>query len=143
MNIRGPRRWKAIVIALFIVLLVAEADLLIRQERSYETSASAQQLAAELIDFARARADLAQRRAGESISEYEGRISQENATTESLYFGRYYQEVAYLRQEFARRGLSDLELEALYRRPGCAIAVREVGKGLFTMGETLHSRTLF
>lgn len=143
LNIQGPHRWKVVLIALFILLLVAEVDLLIRQERSYKTSARAEKVAGELIDFAQARGDLARRRADESIRQYEGRISKENATTQSLYSDRYYQEVAYLRQEFARRGLSDSELEALYRRPGCAIAVREVGKALFAMGATLHSRTFF
>ena len=142
-NTSGRRRWKVLLIAVFALLFLAEVGLVIRQEKSQIVGAKAQELASQLIDFAQSGADRLQRTPNERLGPYEQRILNENALTDSLYAERYYQEVAYLQQALRQRGLSDPELDELYRRPGSAIGVRDVGKRLFEMGAVLRSRRFF
>ena len=142
-NASRRRRWKAVLISFFVLLFLAEVDLLVGQEKNQIVGAKAQELAAQLIDFAQARAERTQRKANESLAVYQQRIFRENAITESLYSERYYKEVVYLQQALTRRGLRDPALDEFYRRPGSAIGVREVGQRLFEMGGVLRSRTLF
>jgi len=131
------------VVAGFAFLLLAEATMVIRQERTQIVATKALKIGAELIDFARDRARLMQRRPDESFDQYEQRISKQNAETQSLYSKTYYSKVAYLRYEFARRGLRDPELEEFYQRPAYPIAIREIGEKLFRMGVALRSWTFF
>lgn len=138
----NPRRlahWKTFLIAVFTLLFLAEADLVMRQERTQVFAARAQKAGSALIDFAQTRAQLSRRNPNEPFAQYEQRISRENADTQSLYSKLYSLEVARLRDGFARRGLTTPELDEFYQRPGSAIAVREVGRELFDMGAELGS----
>jgi hypothetical protein len=137
-----PRRlpqWKTLLIATFILLFLAEVDLVIQQERTKIFAATAQKAGSALIDFAQSRSQLLQRKTNESFPQYEQRIAAENADTQSMYSKLYSLEVARLRDGFARRGLKRPELDEFYQRPGSAIAILEIGRTLFDMGAELRS----
>jgi hypothetical protein len=132
-------QWKALLIATFILLFLAEVGLVIEQERNQIFAATAQKTGSALIDFAETRAQLLGRKTNESFAQYEQRISTENADTQSLYSKLYALEVARLRDGFARRGLKKSELDEFCQRPGSVIAIREIGRTLFDMGDELRS----
>lgn len=139
LNSRRLRQWKTLLLATFTLLFLAEADLVIRQERTQIFAATAQKAGSKLIDFAEARGQLLQRKPNESFEQYEQRISTENADTQSLYSKLYSLEVARLRDGLARRGLKTPEIDEFYQRPGSVIAMREIGRALFDMGTELRS----
>jgi hypothetical protein len=139
LNPRRLRQWKTLLTATFILLLLVEGDLVVEQERTQIFAATAQRTGSALIEFAETRAQLLRRKNNESFAQYEQRISSENAETQSLYAKLHSQEVARLRDGFARRGLKRLALDEFYQRPGSAIAIREIGKTLFDTGAELRS----
>jgi len=138
----NPRRllqWKTLLVATFILLVVAEVALVIEQERAQIFAATAQETGSVLIDFAETHAQLLARKTNESFAQYEQRIPTENADTQSLYSKLYSLKVGRLRDGFARRGLKRSELEEFYQRPGSVIAIYEIGRTLFDMGSELRS----
>ena len=114
---RRLRRWKALLVVGCAFLFLAEATMVICRERMQIVAIKALKTAAELIDFARDRGRLTQRRPDESFDQYEQRISNVNVETQSLYSKTYGSQVSDLRSEPARRGLRDAELDELYQRP--------------------------
>lgn len=122
-----------------MLLLVAELDLVMQQERNQVFADAAQKTGSALMDFAQTRAELLQRKPSESFEQYEVRISAENANTQALYSRMYSGEVARLRDGFVRRGLERPELDEFYQEPGSAIAMHENGRALFEMGAELRS----
>ena len=127
---------------MFTLLFVAEVGAVIRQERNQVFAATAQRVGSALVDFAVERAHLLKRETNESFEQYQKRISIENAETQALYSKQYSVEVARLRDGFARRGLETPEMNEFYRRPGSAIAIREIGRTLFDMGVELGSENV-
>jgi hypothetical protein len=124
------------------LLFFAEVALVIEQERTQIFAARAQKAGSALIDFAETRAQLSRRNTNESFAQYEQRFSAENADTQALYSKLYSLEVARLRDGFARWGLKRPELDEFYQRPGSVIAIREIGRTLFDMGDELRSEGL-
>ncbi len=82
-----------------------------------------------------------QRKSNESFAQYRNRIIAEDAETQSLYAKLYYRKAASMRDEFARRGLTDKDLDEFYERPTHPLGIREVGERLSYMGERLHRST--
>ncbi len=93
----------------------------------------ARRTAAHLMDFAQARAQLNARDLNESVDQYRKRISAENAETQFLYTHEFYGQVAHLRDEFARRGVTDNELDKFYGEPVYPVGIREVGQRLYVL----------
>jgi hypothetical protein len=135
-----PRPAKTLLTAAFLLLFLAELDLVIEQERNHIFADKAQKTGSALMDFAQTRAQLLQREPNEPFERYEERISAENADTQALYSKLYSSEVARLRDGFARRGLKTPELDEFYQKPGSAIAMREIGRALFGIGAELRSQ---
>ena len=142
MTLNGLVQRKYLFIAAFILLFSAEAGLVIQQERTQIFATDAQKAGSALMDFAQTRAQLLKRKDNESFGKYEERISTVNADTLLLYSKLYAEDVARLRDGFARRGLKRPELDEFFRRPGSAIAILEVGRALFDLGADLRSEHL-
>lgn len=140
MNLAVLRRWKLLVAVLFLLLLGAEVHVLIRSEKTQMLARRAQGTAAQLVDFAQARAQLTERRPDESFDQYSRRVSAENAETQSLYSKQFYGQVAQLREEFAQRGVRDQELDQFYREPNVPIGIREVGERLSALADTVAAK---
>jgi hypothetical protein len=136
---RRLRQSKTVLIATFTVLFLAEADLVLQQERTQIFASNAQKTGSALMDFAQTRAQLLQRKDNESFAQFEQRISTVNADTQSLYSKLYSLEVVRLRDGFASRGLRTPELDEFYQRPGSTVAIREIGRALLDMGAELRS----
>ena len=132
-------RWKIALAVMFFFLFGGELVLLIRSERTQMLARRAQRIAARLMDFAQDRAQLMQRNPKESLPDYENRISAVNSETQSLYARQFYGQIAQLRDEFARHGIADRELDEFYREPLYPIGIREVGERLTTIAQSLGS----
>jgi hypothetical protein len=130
------------MVVAFGLLFLLEVDFIVWQERGESFADRAQRAGSALIDFAQERFQFLQRKTNEPFDQYERRISTENATTQSLYSKLYSDEVARLRNGFARRGLRTSELDEFYKEPGSAIAIHEIGTTLFDMGVELRSERL-
>jgi hypothetical protein len=138
----SPRRLhqsKTFLVALVTLLFVAEVVFIVNQQRAQVIAARAQKVGSALIDFARIRAQTQRRETNEPFAQYEQRLATENARTQTLYSRLFYPEVAGLRDGLARHGLQTRELNDFYQRPGSAIAIREIGRTLFDMGDELQS----
>jgi hypothetical protein len=142
LKLNGLAQRKNLFIVAFILLFLAEATLVIRQERTQIFAADAQKAGSALMDFAQTRAQLLQRKDNESFAQYEQRMQTENADTLLLYSKLYSQDVARLRDGFARRGLRAPELDEFFQKPGSAVAIREIGRALFDLGGELRSEHL-
>jgi hypothetical protein len=138
-NLAVLGRWKILIAVVFLFLLGAELHLLIRSEKTQMLARRAQGTAAQLVDFAQARAQLMQRRPNESFDQYSQRVSAENSETQSLYLKQFYGQVAQLREEFAQRGVKDQELDQFYREPNVPIGIREVGERLSVLAARVHA----
>src|SRR5579863_7433758 len=112
LTLNGLAQRKNLFVAAFILLFLAEADLVIQQERTQIFASHAQKVGSALMDFAQTRAQLLQRKDNESFAQYQQRIATVNADTLLLYSKLYSQDVALLRDGFARRGLKTPELRS-------------------------------
>jgi hypothetical protein len=135
-----PSRWKTPLIFLFVVLLLVEFVLVVRQEEAQSFAAAAQKEASRLIDFAQTRAKASQRESNESFARYEQRISTEDEATQALYSKLFAAKVAHMRDEFARRGFTKSELDEFYQKPGSTIAIYAIGRALSDMSAELGAR---
>ena len=142
LKLNGLAQRKNLFVAAFVLLFLAEADLVIQQERTQIFASHAQKAGSALMDFAQTRAQLLQRKDNESFAQYQQRITTVNADTLLLYSKLYSQDVARLRDGFARRGLKTPELDEFYQMPGSAVATREIGRALFDLGAELRSEHL-
>ena len=139
MNLQVLGRWKIVLTVTFLFLFGAELHLLIRSESTQMLARTAQKTAAQLIDFAQARSQLMQRNPNESLDQYENRISAQNSETQSEYLKQFYGQVAQLRAELARRGVTDQELDEFYQQPVYPIGIREVGERLSVLAASVRS----
>jgi len=139
LNDRPWPKWKTILVATFILLFVVELGLVIEQQRAQIFAATAQETGSALVDFAETRAQVLRRKTDESFAQYERRISSENADTQSVYSKLYSVRVGRLRDGFARRGLHRPQLDEFYQTPVSTIAILEIGRTLFDMGNELRS----
>ena len=132
---RSIERWKIVLGLIFCLLLCFEVFLLVRVEKKRMLALQARRTAAQLIDFARARAQLNARSPDEPADQYRVRVAAQNAETESFYAKKFYGQIAQLREEFARRGVTDNELDEFYGKPIYPIGIREVGERLYVMAD--------
>lgn len=128
-------KWKIVLGIMFCFLLCIEVLFLIRVEKKQTLALQARRTAADLIDFAQARAQLNTRNPNESADQYRVRISAENAETQSLYAKEFSGQIGHLRDEFARHGVTDKELDEFYVKPIYPIGIREVGQRLYVMAD--------
>lgn len=142
LDARRLRQSKTLLIVVFALLLLAEMDLVVWQQRGQIFAGRAKRTGSALLDFAEERSQLLERKAGEPFEPYEQRIAVVNRETESLYAKEYAPEVRRLHDGFSRRGLKTPELDEFYRRPGSTVALQEVGAALFNMGAALSSERL-
>ena len=133
--------WKTIFALALISVVFFGSSQLTRYKSNRMLGAEALKLSSELIHFSNSRAQRTQRKPNESFTQYRNRIIAEDAETQSLYAKLYYRKVANLRDEFARRGLTDKDLDEFYERPSHPLGIREVGERLLYMGETLYRST--
>jgi hypothetical protein len=125
-----------------IILGVCVLAFLVRGTASYlserQLRAEATSLSAELITFAderQKRMPSAEAKDWDMYTKGVARVAEEACAD---YAQRYAARVALLRQEFARRGLSDATFESFYANPKDPLAVRTVGERLSVLAEQLH-----
>lgn len=139
--IQQPVGWNTILALALISVVLFGSGQLTRYKSNRMLGAEALKFSSEVIHFSNSRAQLAQRKSNESFAQYRNRIIAEGAETQSLYAKLYYRKVASMRDEFARRGLTDKDLDEFYERPTHPLGIREVGERLSYMGERLYRST--
>src|ERR1700730_427184 len=139
-KVRESLVWRAILALALIPIVVLGSSRLTRYASKRVLAAETQRLSSELVDFSSSRAQRTQRNSGESFEQYRNRIMAEDRETRSLYANLYYRKVATVRDEYARRGLTDMALDEFYSKPVHPLGIREVAQRLTDMRERLESR---
>jgi hypothetical protein len=132
--------WQAILALALIPIVFLGSSRLTRYASKRVLAADTLRLSSELVDFSNSRAQRTQRNSDESFEQYRNRIVAEDQETRSLYAKLYFRRIATVRDEYARRGLTDLALDEIYHRPVHPLGIREVAERLTDMRERLESR---
>jgi hypothetical protein len=140
MKVRESLGWRAILALALIPIVFLGSSRLTRYASKKVLAAETQRLSSELVDFSNSRAQRTQRNSGESFEQYRHRIMAEDIETQSLYAKLYYRKIATVRDEFARRGLTDMALDEFYHKPVHPLGIREVAERLAEMRDRLQSR---
>ena len=123
-----------------IIACVAFAAIKVtRHESKKILLTEAHTLSSELLNFSSSRAHLTQRKPGESFEAYQHRLLADDSETQSLYRTLYYSKVANVREKFAKRGLTDRDLDEFYKGPTHPLGIRDIGESLSHMTEALQS----
>jgi hypothetical protein len=132
--------WQAILALALIPIVFFGSSRLTRYASKRVLAGETQRLSSELVDFSNSRAQRTQRNPDETFEQYRNRIVAEDRETRSLYAELYYRKIATLRDEYARRGLTDMALDEFYHKPVHPLGIREVAERLTDMRERLESR---
>ncbi len=100
--------------------------------------ADAAALAGELISFADAQQSRVPSPKSGRWDAYTRELTQVSSDTQEEYRRRFAARVAFLRREFAKRRLTDQEMDSFYRDPRSPLAVRSVGERLAYMARQLQ-----
>ncbi len=139
LNVRALIAWKSVVALALICGVLGGSSRLIRHASNKRLARDAQKLSSELVEFSSSRAQRTERKPDERFDEYRRRVIREDTETQSLYAKLYYTRVGSVRDQFAKRNLSDKALDEFYQKPVHPLAIREVGKRLSSMASRLRS----
>ncbi len=136
-HLQADISWKAVGIVGGAVVLLLAAFLLTRYLSSRQLGAQALSLSSDLTAFADERNRLMPIEGKPNWDEYTRTLGRHTDETLSLYMQRYALRVARARREFARRGLTDDQLDRFYDRPKTPLAIRTVGERLEALARQL------
>ncbi len=129
--------WKAVGIVGGAVVVLLALSLLAGYLSNRQLRAQALTLSSDIVAFAEERNRLMPVEGKPNWDEYTrtlGRLADDSLT---LYMQRYALRVAKARREFARRGLTDDQLDRFYDRPKTPLAIRSVGESLEALAKQL------
>ncbi len=130
--------WRAIGIAAGFVALLLGMQMLARYLSDRQLQDQVLSLSSDLKVFADERSRELPPEGQPNWDEYTHRLSKFADQTLSVYVQRYALRVAQARKEFARRGLSDDQLERISEQPKSPIVVRTVGERLEYLAKQLR-----
>ena len=130
--------WRSNLALLLLGILLWFAGYAFRFWSDRQLSNEVSSLASDLISFSGSRFNIPQQLPGEEWSQYSQRIVEQGVETQTLYSLKYSGRVIYDRQEFARHGLIDKELDMYYEHPTNPLGIRKVGERLAYLAEELR-----
>ncbi len=129
--------WKAVGIVGGAVVLLLAMSLLTGYLSNRQLRTQVVSLSSDIVAFAEERNRLMPVEGKPNWDEYTRTLGRLTDETLSLYTQRYALRVAKARREFARRGLTDDQLDKFYDRPKTPLAIRMVSERLEALARQL------
>ena len=136
-HLQADISWQAVGIVGGAVALLLAVSLLAGYLSNRQLRAQALSLSSDIVAFAEERNRLTPVEGKPNWDEYTRTLGRLTDETLALYMQRYALQVVKARREFARRGLSDDQLEKFYDRPRTPLAIRTVGERLEALARQL------